>query len=226
MAKIAAGGAIGVELAPERALDRHVLEDGLDDEVGLGGASQVVGRARSARASRRAPRRSSRPLATARSRLPAIRSRPASARARSGSYRTTAGRSAACTWAMPWPISPAPATKTRSIELGMATMVRGLGDRRSAWSAAAAAERVEQPVGGRVRVQPVLGHGIEQRRASPAAWASSPSRCAQPIGHDRPDLGLGAGEPRGRRRARATAPPGAGRAPPAAPAPRPRSRRS
>ena len=56
----------------------------------------------------------SRPLATDRSRLPAIRSRPATARARSGSYRVTCLPTAACTWAIPWPISPAPATNTRS----------------------------------------------------------------------------------------------------------------
>ena len=45
------------------------------------------------------------------------RGRPA-ARARSGSYSTTCLPIAAWTWPMPWPISPAPATNTRSI--GMA----------------------------------------------------------------------------------------------------------
>ena len=71
------------------------------------------------------------PFATARSRLPAIRSRPASARARSGSYRATCLPIAAWTWAMPWPMSPAPATKTRSMLIARAPRLASpAGDRR------------------------------------------------------------------------------------------------
>ena len=76
--------------ATARRLTAEVLEDRLDDEVGV--APRPRGRRSAAiRAERRVAlgRSSSRPLATARSRLPAMRSRPASARARSGSYSTT-----------------------------------------------------------------------------------------------------------------------------------------
>ena len=43
-AKIAAGGAMRVEVAPQRRLDRDVLEHGLDDEVRVGGGGEVGGR--------------------------------------------------------------------------------------------------------------------------------------------------------------------------------------
>ena len=42
-AKIVAGGASAVQLAPQRGLDGDVLEDRLDDEVRLGNPSPVVG---------------------------------------------------------------------------------------------------------------------------------------------------------------------------------------
>ena len=60
---------------------------------------------------------SRRPFATARSRLASIRARPASARASSGSYRSTVRPAVARTWAIPWPIRPAPATNARSIDM-------------------------------------------------------------------------------------------------------------
>ena len=43
-AKIASGRRDRVELAPQGRLDREVLEDGLDDEVGVGDAREVGGR--------------------------------------------------------------------------------------------------------------------------------------------------------------------------------------
>ena len=42
-AKIAGAGAMPVEIAPERRLDGEVLEDRLDDEVGVGDAREVSG---------------------------------------------------------------------------------------------------------------------------------------------------------------------------------------
>ena len=50
-----------IELAPERRLDREVLEDGLDDEVGVARRPRCPRSARSGRASRPAPRRSACP---------------------------------------------------------------------------------------------------------------------------------------------------------------------
>ena len=113
-AKIARRRRVPVELPPQLGLDRQVLEDRLDDEVGarprLGvGGRLDPGQRRLALVGRE------RPLSTARWRLPRCARVPASARARSGSYSTTCLPMAAWTWAMPWPISPAPATKTRSI---------------------------------------------------------------------------------------------------------------
>ncbi len=103
------------------------------------------------------------PLATERSRLPSIRVRPASARERSGSYRTTVLPIAACTCAMPWPMRPAPATKTRSIVVTSA-MVPGLVSkvRRARLSAHSPHPVAQQPVGGRVRIEPMFRHFDQQ----------------------------------------------------------------
>ena len=193
-AKIACLRRQRVEIAPEGRLDREILEDRLDDEVGVGDAP------RDRPLARRAPSVASRsswlrrPLATARSRLDAILSRPASARARSGSYSVTGRPIAAWTWAMPCPISPAPATKTRSIELAMATMVRGRSlprgrqprvvssSNRSA--AAYGSRRARRRPRGGPRSRGVLGV-VEPR--------------AQAVRDDRPDLRLGTRQSRARR---------------------------
>ena len=58
-----------------------------------------------------------------------MRSRPASARVASGSYRVTVLPMAAWTWAIPWPISPAPATKTRSMVMPGVYEATGASDR-------------------------------------------------------------------------------------------------
>ena len=85
-AKIVAGGASAVQLAPQRGLDGDVLEDRLDDEIRLGNSSPSRPWRRCARGSRRARRPSACPW-----RRPARGCRrsdrdPPSARARSGSY--------------------------------------------------------------------------------------------------------------------------------------------
>ena len=113
------GGRLGVETPPEVRLDVEVLEDRLDDEIGAG--RPRTGRPSPGHDPGSRPARPVRacPSATARSRLAAIRSRPASARPRSGSIqRRRACRSPRGPGAMPWPIRPAPATKTRSIGIG------------------------------------------------------------------------------------------------------------
>ncbi len=136
---------------------------------------------------------------------PAIRSRPASARARSGSYRTTGLPIAAWTWAMPWPISPAPATKTRSI--GSRHGVRWYaarpsprrpdadGDGRYAASLQLGRAAGRRPCTGR-------GGGRRPRRAAapwPCAVSGAPRAAARSrSADDRPDLGLGTGEARRR----------------------------
>ena len=106
---------VAVELAPQLGLDgeRPRRRPRSRGRLRRRPRASAVGSIRASVASRSSAVR--RPLSTARWRLPAMRSRPAVARARSGSYSTTCLPMAAWTWAMPWPISPAPATNTRSI---------------------------------------------------------------------------------------------------------------
>ena len=115
VAKTAAGGAMPSSPAHSARLDVEVLEHRLDHEVRVGGRGEVV-RRDEARQRRVAVRR----RRAGPSRRPG-RGCPRSGRGRprrapaSGSYRATCLPIAAWTWAMPWPISPAPATNTRSI---------------------------------------------------------------------------------------------------------------
>ena len=128
-----------VEVAPEGRLDGEVLEDRLDDEIGVGDAREVSGRCDPCE------RRVAVVLARDGPWPPPDPGWPRSCRAppRRGAGRarraTTGSPIAAWTWAIPWPISPAPATKTRSIELAMPTMVRWSG--RSAPGARGSAAR-------------------------------------------------------------------------------------
>ena len=124
-AKIAAAGAMRVELAPQALLDLEVLEDGLDDEVRVGDARR--GRP-SARSGPSVASRSSCVEPALRDRPVEVAGDPLAAGLGPGEVRLVQRRPAmpiaAWTWAMPWPISPAPATKTRSISVAMAAMVR------------------------------------------------------------------------------------------------------
>ena len=90
-----------------------------------------------------------------------MRSRPACARASSGSYRTTDFPIAAWTWAMPWPINPAPATKTRPMGCAMASMVRGrpspMRPTPGGDGPLRAIDLVEQPVRRGIRIEAVGG---------------------------------------------------------------------
>ena len=165
-------------VAPEGRLDVEVLEDRLDDEVGVGDGLEVVGRRRPGRAWRRALGASSWPLATARSRLPAIRSRPASARARSGSYSVDL-------------------LADRGVDLGDAVAHQpGARPRRPARSSScrsplAPRRARQQPIGGGVRVERVVGDLARASRPSRRRGVPSSSAPPQPVGDDRPDLGLG-----------------------------------
>ena len=111
---------------------------------------------------------------------------------------------------MPWPISPAPATKTRSISVAMRSMVRGARRSVPGWGAragflaaddAASPLRIdvaEQLIRGRVRVEPVLRDLAEQRlRRGPAGGFEEPR--PEAFRDDREDLCLGPGQPSRRR---------------------------
>ena len=88
--KMAPGGAIRSSSAHRRVLTSTSSKTASTTRSARSARGQLGPSPRPGRASAPAPRPSSRPFATARSRLPAIRSRPASARASSGSYRSTA----------------------------------------------------------------------------------------------------------------------------------------
>ena len=104
-----------VELSPQLALDVEILEDGLDDEVRVRGSGEI-GVASPAPASHLAPRRS----AALRDGPIEVAGDPLAARLgplEVGLVEHDRLPIAACTWAMPWPMRPAPATKTLSIDM-------------------------------------------------------------------------------------------------------------
>ena len=148
-AKIAPSGATLVDLGQSADFTVGVLEDGLDHEVGVATCLEVVGREDPGEDGVALDRRSDGP-----SRRPArgcrrcARGRPRRARSRAR-RASTCLPIAAWTWPMPWPINPAPATKTRSMGCAMASMVRG----RPSFDATDAGQshRAPGPVSGRSR---------------------------------------------------------------------------
>ena len=123
--------------------------------------------------------------------------RPARGPARRASPRLPM---AACTCAMPWPMSPAPATKTRSMVIAAPPFRR-------------AAQRGEQAVGRGVGVQLVRRPRARWPPSVSPAIAGAARRRPQPLHDDRPDLGagtraaggLGVARPRAWRRWRSSA---------------------
>ena len=114
LAKMASASAAALMRRPRLALERLVLEDGLDHDVVAGSAVGADGRWRCGPVSRRPPAARacpSRPGAPGCRRCAACPCRPAPRPIGEGH----ALPAAALTWAMPWPIRPAPMTKTRSM---------------------------------------------------------------------------------------------------------------
>src|SRR4051794_33430212 len=103
---------------------------------------------------------------------------------------------------MPWPMRPAPATKTRSIAIAdEPTPPRPQWSsfrrpRRSSFAGhAGVAEQTQQPVGGLVRVQLVAGDRLVHG-AGDARFDTAREPVADPLGEDAIHLGRRPDEPR------------------------------